>query len=217
MQDLEKLAQAVKKGHYTMAVSLAGKLLADGVPIELVVEKGLTEPLNSLSSKCTTEDLDLLEIMLAGRAMMDVMDVIVRSGRTLYKECAETRVVLGTIRGDIHDLGRNVVKIIFTLAGIKVLDLGKDVEPQKFVEAALAHDASFIAVSSLITLTSVSAKEIRKNADLAGLENIKIIAGGAGFRLASTQHLQVDYVAHTVFDGLDYVLAHRRGGKSDQS
>ncbi|MDD4753545.1 MAG: cobalamin-dependent protein [Desulfitobacteriaceae bacterium] len=213
MHNLKKLAQAVKNGNNMMAVSLTGELLANGVPIEHIVEKGLTEPLNSLSSKCTTEDLDLLEIMLAGRAMMDVMDVIVRSGKNLNENSVETRVVLGTIKGDIHDLGRKVVKIVFTLAGIKVFDLGVDVEPERFVEAALKYNASIIAVSSLITIASASAKEIRKFADSAGLESTKIIAGGAGFRISSEKYLHVDYIAQTVFDGLDYVLALGKEGQ----
>jgi len=213
INNLQDLAQVVKDGDNTKARSLARQLLAEGVPIDLLVEKGLTEPLNSLNTKCTTDDFNLLEIYLAGRAMMDVLEVISSSERKVVRPLPEMTVILGTIKDDLHDLGRHIVSMIFSLAGLKVIDLGKDVEPQKFVQSAIEYRADCIAVSSLLTITARYAQEIRQHATRCGLNDITIIAGGAGFRLASTKYLGVDFVARDVFAGLDYLLSLSRRKK----
>ncbi|CEP66760.1 Cobalamin (vitamin B12)-binding domain [Moorella glycerini] len=211
---LQDLAQAVKDGDNKKARSLTRQLLAEGIPIDLLVEKGLTEPLNSLNSKCTIDDFSLLEIFLAGRAMMDVLEVISNSGQKVVRPLPEMTVILGTIKDDLHDLGKHIVSIFFSLAGLKVIDLGKDVEPQKFVQAAIEYKADCIAVSSLLTITAQYAKEIRRLATHCGLNDITIIAGGAGFRLASRKYLGVDFVARDVFAGLDYLLSLGRRKKN---
>jgi len=207
IMNYSELAEAVKNGDNILAVSLAQDLLQSGATIEVIIENGLTDPLNELSSKCTTDDFSLFEIMMAGRAMMDVMELI--NKELLEENCIshKGKIILGTIKGDIHDLGKHIVNIIFTLSGFKVIDLGKDIEPKKFINAAQEHKTPFICISSLLTPTAIYAREIKDIAKKQNLNDIIVLAGGVGFEHASKEYLQVDYVAKNVFDGLEYILS----------
>lgn len=208
MVNTDELAIAIAKGENIEAVALAQKLLDLGLDLETMVEAGPTKALESLSNKCNTDEFCLLEILLAGRAMMDVMEQVV-SRHADFSAMVEAQnrpsFVLGTIKGDMHDLGKNVVAMMLKLEGYHVIDLGKDVEPAKFIQVAVKEQASFIGVSSLITTTIPAIKQVRALATQAGLDHIKVLAGGAVLRQAEPHHLNVDFVAQNVFHLLRYL------------
>lgn len=202
---LEAFIQTVIQGENKAAVVLAEKLITDGTDVYDIVQRGLLPALQALDVKCTSDDFNLLEIMLAGRAMMDVMDNVV--AKHLEQEELVTKdvtIILGTIKGDIHELGKHVVRIIMRTAGYRVIDLGKNVEAQSFIEAAIRENAKYIFVSGLISVTTPYVRKIHE-LNIEKNLGIKIIAGGAALQQFSKEDLQVDYVATDAFDGLHYL------------
>lgn len=179
MATLDTLITAVVEGKNKLAVKTAEELVQAGMPVQIIIQDGLTAALTSLDLKCTSEEFNLLELILAGRAMVDVMDKVVGRRLPESSEASLTgpTVVLGTIKGDIHDLGKHIVNIVLKAAGYRVVDLGKDVEPALLVHTATVEKASFILVSSLITVSIPYIRQIRELCRKAGI-SVKIMAGG---------------------------------------
>ncbi|MFA5535714.1 MAG: cobalamin-dependent protein [Bacillota bacterium] len=210
--EIKRLADLVADGQATEAVRVAENLLALGVDVRQVVEEGLTEALVSLDVKCNNDHFNLLEILLAGRAVMEVMEqsICPRLGEgecvsldTWYK--GKEVFVLGTIKGDIHDLGKNIVAILLKMAGYRVVDLGKDVEPEVFAMEAKKEGAKYIGISSLITTTMHYIKEVKPALGAIDLEGVLVLAGGGATRQSNPKDLNVDFVANTAFDVIDYL------------
>lgn len=205
---IQDLTRSIESGDNKTAVACAQALIAQDVGVREIIQVGLTNALESLGVKCTTEEFNLLEIMLAGRAMMDVMDlVVVKHIQQEAGDPLETGacVVLGVIKGDVHDLGKHIVYILLKMAGFRVIDLGKDVDPRDFVEAAARGGAQYIGVSGLITTSVPFVKEIRSLADTRGLTEVEVVAGGAALQQAGPRDLNVDHVFKDVFDFLHYL------------
>jgi len=200
---IEELIKAIVDGEAQRSITIAEELLGEGLSIENLIQDGLTAALRSLNAKCTNEDFNLLEIMLAGRAMMAVMDNVVSRylpAIEVEQSDPERIIVLGTIEGDIHELGKHVVKMLLRSSGFKVIDIGKDVTPEEFVNRAIKENAGYIGVSSLLTTTVPSIKKIREKLREKNREDIKIIAGGGAIQQACVEDLEVDFVAKTAFD-----------------
>ena len=119
-----RLVESLVQGDKEMAVLEVRRLLEEGVPEEKIVLEGIEVAMDRMDAKCTMDDFNLLEIMLVGRAAMEVMKVIVPGGTAARP--AKYTVVLATPEGDVHDLGKNIVKTIFTGKGFRVIDCGKD-------------------------------------------------------------------------------------------
>ena len=208
---IKDIKQAIIAGENEHAVAIANTLINRGVtPAEIIIN-GVTKAMEYLDKKCTIQEFCLLELMLAGRAAMDVIDHLCAEG-TLNDGASldsnpfsRKKIILGTIKGDIHEIGKNIFSMVMKSYGYNVIDMGKDVDPADLVMSTIDHKADFIAVSSLITTTIPHVREIRKYAANRGDHTVKIIAGGAALRQSSAEYLNVDYVADTVFDGLHYI------------
>lgn len=200
------LVGAVTTGDNRRAVELAKEILLRGASVQEIVQHGLSAALQSLGEKCTNYDFSLLELMLAGRAMLDVIDKVVgpemMSGAKV--DARNFTIVMGTIEGDIHDLGRRVWAMLLKVKGFKVIELGNNVPPRVFVEAASKEGADVIGVSSLITLTSPTIRQIRPLARQAELRT-RVIAGGAAVHNLRHEELGVDFVAKDAFEALRFV------------
>lgn len=213
---MAKLAEAVTLGKNHEAVKLASRLMANGVSEQEIITEGLTKALEALDVKCSVMEFNLLEILLAGRAMTDVMDKVVRprlfaAGNVYFLN--QPVIVLGTIRGDIHDLGKRIVATVFTAAGFRVVDLGIDVAPEEFVLAAGREHASFIGVSSLLTVTIPEIYRIKELIFKRSLSGVEVIAGGAAICRMSREYLNVDFVALDVMAAWRYAKE-KTGGNS---
>lgn len=210
---IQDLARAIICGNNKEAVELAQNLLQGGLEVETLVEDGLTKALESLDVKCNNEQFSLLEILLAGRAMMDVMEQVVCEYyvANFYANKNPTVIVLGTIKGDVHDLGKNIVALMLKVGGYKVVDLGKDVEPVQFIEAADQEKAQYIGVSSLLATSVPYVCQIRELVRARRMAGVYVIAGGAALQQAHHDDLNVDFVAHNVFDLLRFLRLKGRG------
>ena len=183
--DIKELSDAVISGQRKKAVEVAQSLLQQGVSVEELIRNGLVDAIQSLDIKCTNDEFNLLEIMLSGRAMMMVMDDVVVKFLKKEKQTAPfggKTMVLGTIQGDIHELGKHIARTLFMTRGFRVIDLGKDVAPESFVSMAIKEKADYIAVSSLITLTYPNVQKIKTLLEAQNIEGVKVIAGGAALQ-----------------------------------
>ena len=209
----KEIRRAIIAGENQDAVAIADTLINRGVKPEEIIVQGVTKAMEYLDKKCTIRDFCLLELMLAGRAAMDVIDCLYADGtatddilfnKDLYPG---KKIILGTIKGDIHEIGRNIFSMVMRSHGYQILDMGKDVDPADLVMAAIDNQADFIGISSLITTTIPHVREVKRLAEDKGLRAVKIIAGGAALQQSSAEYLNVDYVADTAFDGLHYISA----------
>jgi methanogenic corrinoid protein MtbC1 len=157
----------------------------------------------SLDAKCTVEQFNLLEIMLAGRAVMGVI-------KALYPPTGppprtKGTVVTGTLEGDVHDLGKNVLKAVLTAGGYRVVDCGIDSPVVKMIDTAEREAALAVTVSGLITAVIPQLRLLKHGMAERGIGHIRVMAGGAALKQATAESLNVDFVAETAFDGLHYL------------
>jgi len=222
---LKELSLLVQHGENVQAVSCAEKLLAQACPMEDIV-KALSDGLEVLRNKCTIENFQLLDVLLATRAMVEVvdeclarklqteMDTMADSFERASGEAPTKAIVIGTIQGDIHDLGKHIVATLCRFKNMRVVNLGKDVSVDRFVDTAIAENAAFIGVSSLMTVCLSRINEIKDELARRGHDHILVVAGGGAAQQSSPDRLNVDFVAHDAFDGLDFFLNHILPGPS---
>jgi len=208
---VKEIRQAIIAGENEDAVAIANTLINGGIKPEEIIINGVTKAMEYLDEKCTIQDFCLLELMLAGRAAMDVIDYLYAEGITRDDNLINTdlypmkKIILGSIKGDIHEIGKNIVSMVIRSYGYQVIDMGKDIDPNDLVMTAIDNKADFIGISSLVTTTLPHVREVRRVAVDKGFHTVKIIAGGAALQQSSAEYLNVDYVAETAFDGLHYI------------
>jgi corrinoid protein of di/trimethylamine methyltransferase len=180
-QLLRAMRQSVIDGDAAAASALAEQALASGVPPLEAIDNGLVPGLSYVGEQFGLGELFLPDMMLAARAMQRGLAVLEPE---LTRQAATRhvlgRVVIGTVRGDIHEIGKNLVGMMLATAGFEVHDLGVDVAPERFVEAAQEHDADLVGISALLTTTMAGQRTVVEAIEAAGLRSrVKVIVGGA--------------------------------------
>jgi methanogenic corrinoid protein MtbC1 len=176
---LEELTKLVEDGETEEAEELAAKLLKDGSDPLLMIEE-LTKTMGHVGDLFAKLDIFLPEIMLAGEALAGVVKVMEPYLDAVGGQQIKGKVILGVVKGDLHEIGKNIVRLILETNGFIVKDLGYNVDPLTFVKEAEAMDADFIGASSLMTTTMPRQKEIIEILIDKGLrDKFKVIIGGA--------------------------------------
>jgi len=176
---LEELTKLVEDGETEEAEELAAKLLKDGSDPLLMIE-ALTKTMGYVGDLFAKLDIFLPEIMLAGEALAGVVKVMEPYLDAVGGQQIKGKVVLGVVKGDLHEIGKNIVRLILETNGFIVKDLGYNVDPLTFVKEAEAMGADFIGASSLMTTTMPRQKEIIEILIDKGLrDKFKVIIGGA--------------------------------------
>ena len=179
MADLTQLTEAVISGNAAQSKELTQKAMDEGVPVQQILDDGLIAAMNEVGVRFKSNVFYVPEVLIAARAMNQAMELL---GPQLAKAGIEPvgTVVLGTVKGDLHDIGKNLVGMMWKGAGFKVIDLNVDVAPEKFVEAVKENGAKLVGLSALLTTTMVSMKEVLEALDAAGLKGkVKTMVGGA--------------------------------------
>ena len=177
MADLQALADALIKGDRDTVTQLTQQALDDGTGPKDILEQGLIAGMSVVGARFKANEVYVPEVLIAARAMHAGMAV-------LEPKLAEAgvkplgTVVLGTVKGDLHDIGKNLVGMMMTGAGLKVVDVGTDVPADKFVESVKAEGAAVCALSALLTTTMPQMSEVVKALKDAGVE-VKTVIGGA--------------------------------------
>jgi len=195
---MSNLVSAILDGDCAASVSQAHQLLDTGATSRQIVTDGIEPAMSALDSKCTLEQFNLLEIMLAGRAVTELMKVLYPAGSA----AAPTRgaVVIAALEGDVHDLGKNILKMVLTGSGYRVVDCGKDCPVAEMVAAAEREHAFAVLASGLISPVIPLVRQLRGLLRERGLAQVAIVAGGAALKQCTAEALNVDYVARDAFD-----------------
>ncbi len=180
-EDLIKAAvEAVLKGDEEAAVDVANKVIAAGLnPIE-IIDKGFAKGMILVGDLFAKEDYALPEVLLSAGAMQDAMDVL--DPHIPRQDVKEKKgvVVIGTVAGDIHEIGKRIVGTMLEVYGFEVHDLGADVSIEKFIEKAKEFKADIVATSALMTTTMMKQKNLEEALKEAGLRaDVKTMVGGA--------------------------------------
>ncbi len=176
--DLQPLSDAVVDGNRSKTVRLAQEALDAGLEPLAIIEQGLVPGMEVVGARFKRNEMFVPEMLIAARAMKEAMALLEpRLAATGYKP-AHT-VVIGTVQGDLHDIGKNLVATMLKGANFGVVDLGTNVAPETFVEAAGEHGAALIGLSALLTTTMPRMKSTVQAIRDAGLRDVRVMIGGA--------------------------------------
>jgi 5-methyltetrahydrofolate--homocysteine methyltransferase len=177
MADLKALSDAIIKGDQNKSVEITREALAEGMAAKSVLDDGLIAGMEVVGARFKKNEVYIPEVLIAARAMKMAMEVLEPE---LVKAGVEPigKLAIGTVQGDLHDIGKNLVAMMLKGAGFEVIDLGVDVGPEKFIEQAKAKGIQLIGMSALLTTTMPGMEKTVKALKDAGLST-KVIVGGA--------------------------------------
>jgi len=192
MDFYEEISAGVQKGDAVEVKALVEKALAQNLPVDKVLNKGLIAGMNVIGERFRAMDIFIPEVLVSARAMNMGLDII----KPLLAKAnvkAKGKVVIGTVRGDLHDIGKNIVAMMLRGAGYEVIDLGADVPKEKFLENVKKESADVVAMSALLTTTMTYMREIIEELEKAKLKTrVKVIIGGAPLSQAYADKIKAD-------------------------
>lgn len=179
MSILTDISENMQRGKAKIVKELLQQAIDQGIPVREILEDGLLAGMSVIGEKFKNNEVFVPEVLVAARAM--------NMGASLLKPLmaeagvqASGKVCIGTVKGDLHDIGKNLVKMMMEGKGLEVVDLGTDVPPEKYIETAKEQGCQVICCSALLTTTMGVMEEVVKQAETAGIrDQVKIMVGGA--------------------------------------
>jgi len=192
MPDLTKLHDAILNGDAKTSVAVTKEALAENVdPMDLVT-KYMVPAMDEVGRRFECEEYFVPELLLAARAMKGALELI-RPLLVARGDKPVAKVVIGTVKGDLHDIGKNLVSAMLEGGGFEIVDLGSDVPPEKFVEAVQSTGANIVALSALLTVPMPSMQPTIEALKHAGLgDKVKVMVGGAPVTNQYAQEIGAD-------------------------
>ena len=190
--DMNEISLQLQAGKAKIVKTLVQQAIDEGIPAQTILEEGLLAGMNVIGEKFKNNEVFVPEVLVAARAM--------NMGATLLKPLlaadgvkANGKVCIGTVKGDLHDIGKNLVKMMLEGKGMEVIDLGTDVSAEAFVQAAKEQNCQIICCSALLTTTMNVMGDVVKAAEAAGIrDQVKIMVGGAPVTEAFCQQIGAD-------------------------
>ena len=192
MSVFDELSEKVQKGRAKEVVALVTTALEEGVAPADLLNQGLVAGMNVIGEKFKNNEVFVPEVLVAARAMNKGMQTLKPA---LTKDGVEPlgKCVICTVRGDMHDIGKNLVKMMIEGQGIECVDLGVDVEPEKIVEAVKESGAQLVCLSALLTTTMYGQKDVIDALKAAGIrDQVKVMVGGAPVTQAYADEIGAD-------------------------
>ncbi|MHC4427486.1 MAG: corrinoid protein [Planctomycetota bacterium] len=202
---LARLAQSVVDGNGEKVSELTGRAIEARVPARQILDDGLLDGMATVGERFKTHEIFLPDVLLAAKAMYVGMDLL---KPLLIADNVPSlgRVVIGSIHGDLHDIGKNLVGIMLKGAGFEIIDLGNDVAPDRFVDEAHAQDAGVIGMSALLTTTMQGMKTVVDIVQQRGLAGrINTIIGGAPVTADFARRIGADAYGFDAANAVDRV------------
>ena len=192
MTDLNEISRALQAGKAKQVKLLFQQAIDDGLDAQSILEQGLLSGMAVIGEKFKNNEVFVPEVLVAARAMNQgaalLKPILAASGTK-----AAGRACIGTVRGDLHDIGKNLVRMMLESKGLEVIDLGTDVVPETFVRTAIDSDCQIICCSALLTTTMPAMREVVEAAENAGIrERVKIMIGGAPVTQAYCDEIGAD-------------------------
>jgi len=192
MSDLKVITETLISGDGEQLEQLVQKALDSGTGANDILQNALISGMDIVGEKMESGDMFIPEVLMAAQAMSGAVEIL----KPLLAEgdsISAGTVVIGTVKGDLHDIGKNLVVMMMESAGFKVIDLGVDVEPEKFVEAIKQNQPKIVGLSALLTTTMPMMKKSIDVIKESGLrESVKILVGGAPVNQAFAEEIGAD-------------------------
>lgn len=207
MDDREEILSKIRDAIVNLDIDniqrLCEEALKAGIPAYEIVMNGMSKGMEIVGEKYERNEYFLAELIMAGEVMKEGMKVLephLKGGEV--KKIG--KVVIGTVRGDLHDIGKNIVATLLSAAGFEVIDLGVDVPPEKFVEAVKEYKPDIVGMSALLTTTMIEMENVIKALKEAGLrDKVKIIIGGAPVTKEFAERIGADAAARDAVEGVN--------------
>ena len=179
MEIIRQISENLQKGKSKIVKELVSKALEEGIPAEVILNDGLIDGMGVVGEKFKNNEVFVPEVLVAARAMnagAEILKPHLSSGDSVTRG----RVCIGTVQGDLHDIGKNLVRMMMEGKGLEVVDLGVDVPAETFVKTAIEEECQVICCSALLTTTMQVMGDVVKAAEAAGIrDRVKIMIGGA--------------------------------------
>ena len=190
--DMKEISLQLQAGKAKIVKNLVQQALDEGISAKTILEEGLLAGMTEVGEKFKNNEIFVPEVLVAARAMNMgtalLKDKLAESGVT-----AKGKACIGTVKGDLHDIGKNLVKMMLESKGLEVIDLGVDVAPETFVQTAKEQNCQLICCSALLTTTMTVMAEVVKQAEEAGIrDQVTIMIGGAPVTEAFCKQIGAD-------------------------
>jgi len=197
-EPMQALIDALVEGDHQAALATTRRLREAGRGVSEIVRMGIQPAMEALDNKCTVDQFNLLEIMLTGRAVSVV-------AKELFPTADEppnpkATIVVAALEGDIHDIGKHIVKMVLVGNRYRVVDCGKDQPVERIVARVREERAQALCISGLITSVIPRVRGVKQALAAAGLGEVRVLAGGAALKQSSAESLKVDFVGESAFD-----------------
>ena len=207
MAILDEISEFLQKGRAPIVKEKVQAALDEGISAKDILEKGLLAGMGVVGEKFKNNEVFVPEVLIAARAMNMGVSVL---KPYLAEDGVESKgtAVIGTVKGDLHDIGKNLVKMMLEGKGINVIDLGTDVAPETFVQAAIDNNADIICCSALLTTTMGEMKNVAECAKEKGIrDKVKIMVGGAPVTQSFCDSIGADCYTSDAASAADAALA----------
>lgn len=205
MNILQQISDQIDLGNDEKVFELTVTAIEQKIPVKQILDEGLLHGMHIVGQKFKEHEIFLPEVLMAAKAMnagMELVKPLLISGNVPMK----ARVVIGTVRGDLHDIGKNLVGVMLKGAGFEIIDLGNDVTPERFIETAKAESAQFIGMSALLTTTMPVMKEVVDRIRSENLEGrIRTLIGGAAVSKGYAEEIGATAYCYDGSNAVDYL------------
>ena len=205
MEILQQISESLQRGEHEQVAELTRQAIDAGLSATQILDDGLLAGMEVVGRRFGAHEIFLPELLLAARAMNAGIDLL----KPLFiagEMPTQGKVVIGTVKGDLHDIGKNLVGIMLKGAGFEVIDVGSDVAADVFVDTAEAENASVVGLSALLTTTMTGMKEVVELVKTRGLqEKIKVIVGGAPLSKAFADEIGADAYGYDAGNAVEIV------------
>jgi len=179
MVDLKELSEVLFRGDVSKVKEITLRALQEKIEPKEILEQGLIKGMKVVGIKFKNNEIFLPEVLLASQAMYGGLELL-QPRLTKSGVRAIGKVIIGTARGDLHDIGKNLVTMMLRGGGFEVIDLGNDISPEKFLEATQKHKPDIVSISALLTTTMIGMADVITTLERADLRNrVKVMIGGA--------------------------------------
>lgn len=203
MELLKEISEQLQKGKAKIVKELVQQAIDQGMSAQEILDNGLLHGMGIIGKKFKKNEVFVPEVLVAARAMNMGAEML----KPLLAEAGvktNGKICIGTVKGDLHNIGKNLVKMMIEGKGIEVIDLGTDVSPEKFVKTAIEENCQIICCSALLTTTMNVMKDVVEEASKAGIrDNVKIMVGGAPVTDLFCQQIGADCYAEDATSAAD--------------
>jgi len=207
MNILQEICTLLQQGRAPKVKELVNTAIEEGIAPKDILEEGLLSGMNIIGEKFKNNEVYVPEVLVAARCMnagVQLLKPLLAADRAE----AAGKVCIGTVQGDLHDIGKNIVKLMMEGKGLEVIDLGTDVAPEAFVRTAIEQKCQVICCSALLTTTMDVIGDVVKAADAAGIRpGIKIMVGGAPITQAFCDRIGADVYTSDAASAADAAVA----------